>query len=247
MVCADACRPRRGRLASRGLALYKPWVENADEGWTRWLLEQYEFRFASLVDADVQAGNLRAHFDAIVLPSAAPDRLRNGHPADAVPAPYAGGLGERGLAALRAFVEAGGTLVCLDQACGLAIEAFGLPVRDVAKTSEGLFVPGSLVRLETDAAHPLSMGLLPKPAGFFSFSSAYEAASGAPLGTAARYGAGDLLVSGWVDGGDAIAGRAAVAEIPLGTGRVVLLGFRVQHRAQSLATFRFLFNAIFTS
>jgi hypothetical protein len=229
------------------VALYKPWVENTDEGWTRWLLEQYEFRLASLVDADVQAGNLRAHFDAIILPSAAPDRLRNGHPTELMPAPYAGGLGERGIAALKAFVEAGGTLVCLDQSCGVAIEGFGLPVRDVAKASEGLFVPGSLVRVETDAAHPLAMGSLRTTAGFFSFSSAYDSTTGAPLTTAARYGTGDILISGWADGTDAIAGRSAVAEVPLGTGRVVLLGFRVQHRAQSLATFRFLFNAIFTS
>ena len=248
---ADGVRGRQPSTArpigQSRVALYKPFVENADEGWTRWLLEQYEFRFASLVDADVQAGNLRAHFDTIVLPSAAPDRLRNGHPAELVPAPYAGGLGERGVAELRAFVEAGGTLVCLDQSCGLAIEGFDLPVRDVAKASKTLFVPGSLVRVETDPAHPLAMGLLPKTAGFFSFSSAYETTSGAPLRTAARYGAGDILISGWVDGGDAIAGRAAVAEVSLGAGRVVLLGFRVQHRAQSLATFRFLFNAIFTS
>ena len=244
----------RGRVptAARALgqsrvALYKPWVENADEGWTRWLLEQYEFRFASLVDADIRAGNLRAHFDAIVLPSAAPDRLRNGHPAEVVPAQYAGGLGEAGVAALKAFVEAGGTLICLDRAGGLAIDGFNLPVRDVARASDTLVVPGSLVRVETDPAHPLAFGMLPKTAGFFSSSSAYEAAADAPLRTAARYGKGDFLISGWADGADTIAGRSAIVEVPLGAGRVVLLGFRVQHRAQSLATFRLLFNAIFTS
>ena len=244
----------RGRVPSSArpvgpsrIALYKPYVENADEGWTRWLLEQYEFKFASLVDADVQAGNLRAHFDAIVLPSGQPDRLLNGHTAEVMPAPYAGGLGERGMAALRAFVEAGGTLVCLDQSCGLVIRSFSLPVADVAKASKTLFVPGSLVRVETDPSHPLAMGLLPRTAGFFAFSSAYEPAAGSSLTTAAKYGTGDILISGWADGADTIAGRSAVAEVSLGTGRVVLLGFRVQHRAQSLGTFRFLFNAIFTS
>ena len=120
-------------------------------------------------------------------------------------------------------------------------------VAELDRVLGGGLVPGSLVRVETDATHPLAMGLLRTTAGFFSFSSAYEATSGAPLTTAARYGTGDILISGWVDGGDAIAGRSAVAEVSLGTGRVVLLGFRVQHRAQSLATFRFLFNAIFTS
>ncbi len=65
--------------------------------------------------------------------------------------------------------------------------------------------------------------------------------------TIARYGDQDVLLSGWLEGEDMIAGRAAVVEAPVGTGRVVLFGFPVQHRAQSYATFRLLFNALFTS
>src|SRR5947209_20476313 len=87
------------------VALYKPWVENIDEGWTRWLLERYEFPFKNITDADVRAGNLRAQFDAIIVPSAQPARLISGHPAGMVPAEYAGGLGQSGVDALKAFVE----------------------------------------------------------------------------------------------------------------------------------------------
>ena len=57
----------------------------------------------------------------------------------------------------------------------------------------------------------------------------------------------DLLVSGWLEGEPVIAGRAAIVSASVGAGRVVLFGFRVQHRAQSSATFRLLFNAIFTA
>ena len=256
---ADARPIGRARVA-----LYKPWVENIDEGWTRWLLEQHEFRFASISDADVRAGNLRAAYDVIILPSAAPDRLIAGHPAGAVPAEYAGGLGEPGVSALKAFVEAGGTLVCLDQAGGLAIDAFALPLRDVAR-AEGtkLFCPGSILRIELDPAQPLAFGMAPHTAGFFAFSSAYEptaqaaqaaqatssdghggSAPPAAMQTVARYGDRDLLLSGWLEGEDVIAGRPAVVQTSVGAGRVVLLGFRVQHRGQSLATFRLLFNAI---
>jgi hypothetical protein len=43
-----------------------------------------------------------------------------------------------------------------------------------------------------------------------------------------------------------IAGKAAVVEARAGAGRAILIGFRAQHRGQSLATFRLLFNAILT-
>jgi hypothetical protein len=252
---ADARPIGRARIA-----LYKPWVESTDEGWTRWILEQHEFRFASIVDAEVRAGNLRAAYDVIVLPSVPSDRLITGHPAGAVPPEYVGGLGEAGVAALRAFVEAGGTLVCLDQAGGLAIEAFALPLRDVAH-AEGtkFFCPGSILRLQLDAEQPLGFGMTSDTAGFFAFSSAYETTSidastghggsapGSPVRTIARYAERDLLLSGWLEGEEVIAGRSAVVEVGVGAGRVVLLGFRVQHRGQSLATFRLLFNALLSS
>jgi hypothetical protein len=65
--------------------------------------------------------------------------------------------------------------------------------------------------------------------------------------TVGRYAAKDMLVSGWLEGGEVIAGRAAIVQVGVGTGRAVLVGFSPQHRGQSHATFRLLFNAIFTA
>jgi hypothetical protein len=202
----------------------------------------------------VRAGDLRSKFDVIVLPSAAPDRLKSGHSPGAVPPEFVGGLGEAGLDALRKFVEGGGTLVCLDQACGLALDLLNLPVRDVAR-AEGsrVFGPGSILRLLLEPSHPLSFGMPAETAAFFAFSGAFEPLAGSSDGkpemvqTVARYADKDLLMSGWLEGGDAIAGRAAVLEARVGTGRVVVMGFRVQHRGQSLATFRLLFNALLST
>ena len=121
-------------------------------------------------------------------------------------------------------------------------------------------MPGSIVRLNLDPAQPLSFGMEPNTAAFFAFSSVFGAASatprtapyvepsaGAGMRTIAHYGERDVLLSGWLEGEDLIAGRAAIVEASVGTGRVVLFGFPVQHRGQSLATFRLLFNALFTS
>jgi len=247
---ADGMRgkiPANTRPVGRArVGLYKPWLENIDEGWTRWVLERHQFAPTSLSDSQIRAGGLRSQFDAIVLPSASAERLTMGHPSDAVPAEYAGGLSQSGVDALKAFVQEGGTLVCLDQSCELAISALNLDIRDVAREAgEKFFCPGSIVRIELDPAHPLSYGMPRETAGFFAFSSAFRPPAGAEI--VATYGAKDILLSGWIEGEQAIAGQPAVVEARAGAGRVVLLGFRVQHRGQSLATFRLLFNALFTA
>jgi hypothetical protein len=237
------------------IAVYKPWVETIDEGWTRWVLEKHEFKFASLSDPEARAGSLRSKYDVIILPSSPVNRLRSGHAAGVVPTEYVGGLGEAGVDALKRFVEEGGTLVCLDQSGGLAIDLFDLPLRDVARAEgSALFCPGSILRLQLDPAHPLAFGMPQQTIAFFASSSAYETlpaaaphtggGPGAFVQSAARYADKELLVSGWLEGGETIAGRSAVVQVGVGTGRVVLLGFRVQHRGQSLATFRLLFNAL---
>jgi hypothetical protein len=230
------------------VGLYKPWMANEDEGWTRWLLEQHEFRFKTISDAEIRAGRLKREYDAIILPSSSTAQLLYGNPADSLPPEYVGGLGEPGIAALKSFVDAGGTLICLDQACALPIGELKLPIRDIAReaSADDFFCPGSIVTLDLDPLQAETYGMKPQTAAFFASSSAYEIGEGATgVRVDARYGAQDLLISGWLEGERVIAGRPAVVEVKAGAGRVVLLGFPVQHRAQTHATFRLLFNAIF--
>jgi hypothetical protein len=107
------------------LGMYKSYDPNMDEGWTRWLLERYEFPLETLHDADIRDGDL-SRFDAIILPSQSASEMMHGHPPGTMPEEYVGGLGVAGAAALDRYVEQGGTVIALDEAAGFAIDQFSL-------------------------------------------------------------------------------------------------------------------------
>lgn len=113
------------------VGLYKSYVASMDEGWTRWILEQWEIPYTTLEDKEVRAGGLRQKYDAIVLPDQGAASIVNGFRPGTMPDEYVGGIGEQGVAALKDFVMAGGTLVTLDSASLFAIERFDLPVKNV--------------------------------------------------------------------------------------------------------------------
>lgn len=233
------------------LGVYRSWVASMDEGWTRYVFDSHNMTFDTLRDRDVRAGNLRNRFDVIVLPSQRMRQIVEGHAAKDYPAEFTGGITEAGVANLRRFIEDGGTLLCFDQSAELAIKAFGLPVRNVlADVKPGEFYcPGSILRLEVNTSHRLARGLKPQTDAYFINSSAFEVADGARarVSVVARYAARDVLRSGYLLGENLIAGKPALVEVSMGRGRVILYGFRPQHRAQTWGTYPFIFNALSTS
>lgn len=233
-------------ISKTRLALYKSHVPSMDEGWTRFVLEQYGVPYTSLEDRAARAGNLRAKYDAIVIPDHSPRALLEGYRRGTMPEELTGGLGTEGVRALRDFVEQGGTLITLNRASDFAIGEMKLPVRDV---TEGLrrteyFVPGSILRTELDTTHPLAAGMPRDSIAWAEDSPVFEV-TGQNARVIARYPVeADPLLSGWLLGSARIKGKAALVEVALGRGRVVLFGFRPQYRAQSLATYPLFFNAI---
>ncbi len=237
------------------IGLYRSWVANMDEGWTRWLLERYGFAFETLHDRDIREGDL-SRFDAIVLPDQSADRILNGHAPGTMPEPYVGGLGAEGAARLARFVRDGGLLLALDGAADFAIRQLGLPLRNAVGDleEEEFFIPGSLLRLSVDPEHPVAWGMREEAAAFFVRSRAFRTIDPAAVGerrapreveVVARYAEEDPLLSGWELGAERhLGGRAAVVRVPLGEGNVVLVGFRPQFRAQPAGTFKLLFNPL---
>jgi len=232
------------RLQAPAVGLYKSWVANMDEGWTRWVLEQYDFAYTTLTDADIRGGDLHEKFDVIILPDQAARNIERGNDPDKMPAEYANGLGEIGIHQLRAFVDAGGTLVALDAATELPIRNFWIQVRDVTEglPAQKFNAPGSALRVLAETRHPLAYGARREEAIFFNNSPAFRLDEGKGILT---YPRANLLLSGWLEGEEQLVGQHALVEVPVGAGRVILFGFRPQFRAQVRATYRFLFNALF--
>jgi hypothetical protein len=253
---ADGVRGKRfagGQTkASRArVGLYKPWTASMDEGWTRYLFDAYKLPYRSVTDEEVRRGGLRTAFDVIVLPDLPAQEIVEGARRGSLPPEYMGGVGDAGKSALKAFVQAGGTLVCLDSSSQFAIDALDLPVKDVLRgtTADEFFCPGSVLRLDVEQSQPLAFGMPSETGAFFAMGAAFEVDWSKPgadrVRLVARYAGKDVLMSGWLEGEARLAGRGAVVDVASGAGRVVLTGIRPQHRAQSLATFRFLFNALY--
>ncbi|MGA2098492.1 MAG: M14 metallopeptidase family protein [Candidatus Acidiferrum sp.] len=250
------------------VGLYKPYIASHDEGWTRFLLEQYGFNLKNIENKEMRAGNLNNSYDAIILPDSSREVIvdgkesRYGFSSEEFPPEYQGGIGKEGLHALRDFVEKGGTLISLANASDVLIgEDFGLPVRNAlaaggargaAASASDFNIPGSLLRLYVDTDHPVGAGLPKEINAFVDSPIAFQTSPPPPdiqRSVIAWYpdDAKDILVSGYAHGAERLQRKAAIVAFQRGKGKIVMFGFRVQHRAQTEGTFQLLFNALYWS
>jgi hypothetical protein len=245
------------------VGLYQPWTASINEGWTRFVLDNFEFAYTSVHNAEIRAGNLQERYDCLILPSLSSGSIIKGRAMDTTEPQYVGGIGSKGIVALQNFVQAGGTLICTDNSCNLPIEHFNIPVRNIlkGKSSKDFYCPGSILRISVDQKHPVGYGCPEWISGYFARSQAFELIEESkkdnrdsrrpevrfPTRVVARYSDTVLLESGWIRGAKLIADKPAIVEVQYGSGKIILLGFRVQYRGQSHGTFRLLFNAILGS
>ena len=274
--------------------LFRSSVPSMDEGWTRWVFNNYDyvwetdpsndFKHRPVTDSEIRSsGWFEGKTQTIIFPDQSPNQILNGYAKGSMPDEYTGGVGREGVENLKKFVEAGGTLVFLNRASDFAIEQFNLPIKDITKDlpRKDFYIPGSILRTELDLTHPIAKGMPKESIAWFERSPAFEVGvtpsgvnpAGDPSNAApspenkqasdsgtlvtpegvtltyriiARYPSDpkQILLSGWAVGAEKIAGKAALVELTIGKGKLILFGFRPQYRGQSLATFPLFFNAI---
>jgi Zinc carboxypeptidase len=232
------------------IGIFQPWTGSMDEGWTRWVLEQYGFPFTLVHPEDFKTP-LAEKIDVLILaddarvPVAGAPGGRGGR--GAVRSEYSYQLAADDVQRLDQFVRGGGTLVCLSNASTFAIQQLQLPIRNVVAglRPEEFFLRGSIVEVDVDVKHPVMAGMPEKAALFVDSSPVFEPEQGFTGTVLARYQeSGSPLRSGYLIGEKYLNGRAAALDAHVGDGHVVLLGFRPQWRGQPFGTFRVLFNAV---
>ncbi|MDR3739730.1 MAG: M14 family zinc carboxypeptidase [Terracidiphilus sp.] len=236
-------------LKKARIGLYRPWIPSIDEGWTRWVLENYGFAPKNIYNADMRSAGLKSRYDVIVLPDIPQKPLMDGFSVGVVPGEYAGGIGEDGLENLRAFVREGGTLVALNHSAAALIPLMSLPVKNVLDgvKSDKFFCSGALLRVETEHAElPVNYGVGASPVVMFQMGPAFEPQPGFHGAVLARYAKEtNPLESGLLLHPETIEGKAAAVELAYGHGQIVLFGFKPQFRAQAHATYKYLFNELY--
>jgi hypothetical protein len=241
------------------LGLYKSWVANIDEGWTRWIFDRWEFPYTTIYDEEIRSGNLKEKYDVIVLTNITSDRIINGHREGTIPSQYAGGIGELGLDALLHFVKQGGTLITLNASCQLPIDHFKVPLKDVSHkypTTE-FFCPSAILKVNVDNTHPLGYGMentanvVSYGSPFFEFldtdNTSSEKKKDMMMSTkiVARYPNSNPFMSGRLIGNHLLHNKPALVEVGCGKGNIIMFGFRPQNRAQPHGTFMMFFNALY--
>jgi hypothetical protein len=240
------------------LGLYQPWTADMDEGWTRWIFDTWEFPYTVLHNEDIRNGGLRKKFDVITLTSIPLRRIMEGHPEGTVPSPYAGGIGDKGLAALLEFVKDGGTLITLNASSELALTHFKVPLKNLADSLNPMefYCPSTLLKAEVDNTHPIAYGMEDAAAVMFFDSpvfamnpnmekTATREPSAPDLKVVVRFPGSNPFMSGFLLGEKVLSGKPALVDVSFGKGKIIIFGFRPQNRAQTQGTFKLLFNSLY--
>ena len=251
------------------IGLWDQYGGSMPSGWTRWILEQFEFPFSRVFAQELDAGDLNAKYDVLIFVDGAIPGFstqgggrgggRGGGPeltAADVPAEYRTHLGrmtaEKTIPQLRRFVEAGGTIVAIGSSSENIAAHFKLPVEDhLIEDGKPLprskyFVPGSVLTGKVDTRNPMAAGMNERTDFFFDNSPVFRI-TGDSVRPIAMFDTETPLHSGWAWGQKYLKGGVIVAEATIGKGRVLLFGPEILQRAQPHGTFKLLFNALFAA
>ena len=254
-------------LRAPRIGLWDQYGGSMTSGWTRWILEQFDFPFDRVFPPALEAGSLNAKYDVLVFPDGGIPSAQGGGrggrggagPSEAdIPAQYRGQIGrvsvERTVPQLKHFVESGGTIIAIGESARNLAAHLNLPLEDhLTENGKPLprakhFVPGSVLAAKIDTGHPAAAGMGERADFFFDNSPVFKLKPGADAAGVrpiAWFDGPAPLRSGWAWGQEYLNGGVLAVEARVGKGRVLLFGPGILQRAQPHGTFKLFFNSLY--
>jgi hypothetical protein len=210
-------------LRPQRVALWDRVGGSVPSGWTRYVLEKFQFPYTVILPDVLEQTDLSQNFDVIILVD----------DATTISVPQ-----------LKKFLEQGGSVLSIGDSTKLAYQ-LDLPITDALAnlTRRDFYVPGSLLQARVDNAKPLAYGMPEYSDFFFDSSPAFRVKPGADV--IASYDGPEPLRSGWAWGQKVLENAAAVVEVNVGKGKLVLYGPEILFRSQPHGTYKLLFNGIY--
>ncbi|MBS3807599.1 MAG: hypothetical protein KGY60_08865 [Bacteroidales bacterium] len=252
------------------IALVETYLHDMDAGWTRYIFDRYQIAYDILRPAQINQEALE-DYDVLVFPDSHKSVLMQGsyesdryYRMSSYPPEYTEGMGQQGLKDLMAFVDEGGKVVSWGSSAELFMgkqviekgddqeETFKLPVSNQADeiSQSGFYCPGSLVQVHLSKNTPLTMGM-PATAGVFYRGDPVFQTS-VPIfdmnrRVLAHFSEEDILMSGYAEEEEQIAGLPAQVWVSKGAGEMILFSFQPQFRASTTANYKLIFNSLLFS
>ena len=244
------------------VGLYHTWRSIQDGGWSRYTFEQFleegvDYDVIQRTDVLAHPDDLKDYYDVIFLPDCRGSRLESGNSPGSVPEEVwygrvqttarTGGLGDDGVAALKKFVDDGGLLICNNASTDFPINNDFIEDVDIlkARSTPRFNAPGPIVRILPDPDNPIAYGADEEECIYQNQSPVFTADEECVVASYPTE-ADDIMLSGFLEGAENMAGKAAIVDAPAkdGDGHVVLFGTDITYRWQAHGAYFYLWNAI---
>jgi hypothetical protein len=259
------------KVTASRVALWDQYGGSMSSGWTKWILEQFQFPFSLLYAKEIDGGKLHEKYDVIIFVGGAIPPVvqtgrfgsREGTPKeDEIPSEYRNQIGQitvaKSIPELKKFLEEGGTIVTIGTSTSLAFH-LKLPVKDAlveiingkvtSLPAEKYYIPGSIMRVRVDSTQAISLGMRSEADVFFDnspvFKLAPDAVSRREVTPIAWFASDKTLRSGWAWGQEYLQDGVAAFVASVGSGKLSVFGPEITFRAQTQGNYKFLFNQLY--
>jgi hypothetical protein len=250
------------------IALVETFFHDMDAGWTRFVFDHYHIPYQVVNPGDFKNINFASKFDLVVFPDSPKSILMEGkwksnneYSVSNYPPEFTKGIGKEGMKNLMTFLDKGGLVVSWGRSTRLFKgtleipdgkdlgEQFQLPFDDISAqlAKDGLYFPGSLVKVKIVPDHPVTYGLPSEIGVFFRGRPVFSTSIprfDMDRRVIARFPEKNILLSGYAEDEEKIANKTAAVWLKKGKGQLVLFTFGPQFRASTQVSYKLLFNAL---